>query len=195
MCVVRCTWSRAAVSCEGVMDSRCSESRKPKSTAPHAESSVMHFVQRPKTDVRLTNHRRSVLPHHTHKGRTPPRTRACPCVATHHGAHTRAASPHYSGPSAEKQPALRVASRVQSTVRRHMRRSCAHASPLSKVSLIVVCPLAAWPTPRAPCVLAAIICTHLESHRSHLVSPALAYYWRLCSYFFSPEASSFLTSS
>ena len=168
-------------------------SRNPKCTAPLAESSV-HFVQRPKTDVRLTNHRRSVLPHHTHKGRSHLRgdTRV---VATHHGAHTRAASPHYSGPSAEKQPALRVTSRVQSTVRRHMRRSCAHASPLSKVSLIVVCPLAAWPTPRAPCVLAAIICTHLESHRSHLVSPALAYYWRLCSYFFSPEASSFLTSS
>ena len=185
MCVVRCTWSCACV------DSRCSLSKIKEHGSSCRELCALRAAK---------NRRASHKPQtectpapHAQRSITPPRRHAR--VATHHGAHTRAASPHYSGPSAEKQPALRVASRVQSTVRRHMRRSCAHASPLSKVSLIVVCPLAAWPTPRAPCVLAAIICTHLESHRSHLVSPALAYYWRLCSYFFSPEASSFLTSS
>ena len=188
MCVVRCTRCRCAVR----VDSRCSLSKikehgsscRELCDALCAATKNRRASHKPQTECTPAPHAQRS---HTSAARA--------CVATHHGAHTRAASPHYSGPSAEKQPALRVASRVQSTVRRHMRRSCAHASPLSKVSLIVVCPLAAWPTPRAPCVLAAIICTHLESHRSHLVSPALAYYWRVCSYFFSPEASSFLTSS
>ena len=186
MCVVLCTWSCAC----GFSRCSLSKTKRARLLMPRAlctPCSQKQTCVSQTTDGVYSRTTRTKVDH-TSRGHA----RVSP---QHHGAHTRAASPHYSGPSAEKQPALRVASRVQSTVRRHMRRSCAHASPLSKVSLIVVCPLAAWPTPRAPCVLAAIICTHLESHRSHLVSPALAYYWRVCSYFFSPEASSFLTSS